>query len=143
MAPLTRNLVRGPASRLPIASLGFRFLKYMIFLLFLVNFRSWPLVWHSKFLVSSQFRLLTQILVRVFRPVVVLRFQYILLRLRLTLKPRHVKQKALVKWNESLSPIGKNPLDYEVSYSTWASECSFLVSDRISYPVYRSCITAL
>lgn len=107
MAPLTQSLVRVPAFRFPAAALGVRFLKYIAFLLFLINVRSWPLSWH----------------LRVFRPVIILRIRFQLLRLSLLFKPRQVKQRVKAKWLGGLSPVGKNPLDLTVSWNSWASEC--------------------
>lgn len=61
-------------------------------------------------------------IVRVFRPLMYLRLQYYLLRLRIIFKPRIVKQVEVQKWLESLAPIGLNPLEATTTYHTWASE---------------------
>ncbi|EGN91776.1 hypothetical protein SERLA73DRAFT_192050 [Serpula lacrymans var. lacrymans S7.3] len=82
-----------------------RGLKYVFFLLLLVNARSLPLAWH----------------VRIFRPVVYLRLQYYLLRLHLLFSSKEVKVKASNDWAESLSPVGAHPFEMTTVYKTWAS----------------------
>ncbi|KAG6828966.1 hypothetical protein H0H92_006148 [Tricholoma furcatifolium] len=79
--------------------------KYLVFLLFLVNIRSWPLAWHF----------------RVFRPVFAIRFQHTLVQLRTIFKSKAEKIKAEDEWLDSISPVGGDPLNYVVRYNTWAS----------------------
>ncbi|KAG6907549.1 hypothetical protein DXG01_008535 [Tephrocybe rancida] len=78
--------------------------KFIVFLLFLVNVRSWPLAWH----------------IRVFRPVFRIRFQHSLLRLQTIFKSKAGKIKAEDEWLDSISPVGGDPMNYVVRYNTWA-----------------------
>lgn len=49
--------------------------------------------------------------VRVFLPVLRLRLQYYLLRLRIVFKPKKVRAKILTDWGEALCPVGANPFE--------------------------------
>ncbi|KAG1824350.1 uncharacterized protein BJ212DRAFT_1260911 [Suillus subaureus] len=69
--------------------------KYIFFVLLLINFRSLPFAWH----------------IRVFLPVLRLRLQYYLLRLRILFRPKEVRAKILADWGEGLCPIGANPFE--------------------------------
>ncbi|KAG1781953.1 hypothetical protein EV702DRAFT_1177068 [Suillus placidus] len=69
--------------------------KYIILVLLLINFRSLPFAWH----------------IRVFLPVLRLRLQYYLLRLRILFKPKELRAKILSDWGEGLCPIGANPFE--------------------------------
>jgi len=53
--------------------------------------------------------------------------QYHKLRLCTVFKPPRARMLAEEKWVESFTPIGRNPLEYVVTYRTWASpdECDF------------------
>ncbi|KAF8648197.1 hypothetical protein AX16_006336 [Volvariella volvacea WC 439] len=76
--------------------------KYLLYLLFLINLKSWPLVWHF----------------RVFRPVFQIRISYRLLRLRIFLKSKKEQELEEDKWLESISPIGENPLAMSTTFYT-------------------------
>lgn len=69
--------------------------KYILLVLLLINFRSLPFAWH----------------IRVFLPVLRLRLQYYLLRLRILFKPKELRAKILSDWGEGLCPIGANPFE--------------------------------
>lgn len=87
-------------------------LKWSAALLFLVNIRSWPLVWHFK----------------IWRPIWRYQFRFLLFRMSLALKKsKREKELALDKWFASLSPVGKNPFDMVSKYRTWAGpdDCDF------------------
>ncbi|KAJ8521906.1 hypothetical protein ONZ45_g1417 [Pleurotus djamor] len=79
--------------------------KYLLYLLVFVNARSFPLVWHW----------------RVFWPVTRIRIQYRLFRLSLAFKTRSLKAALDAKWWEAAAPVGANPLESMVKYTTWAS----------------------
>ncbi|KAF4585082.1 hypothetical protein EYR40_001918 [Pleurotus pulmonarius] len=81
------------------------FAKYLLYLLVLLNIRSFPLAWH----------------VRVFQPVTNLRIKYRLFRLSLLFKSKQLKDKADADWWDSVSPIGCNPLQDTVTYTSWSS----------------------
>ncbi|KDQ23283.1 hypothetical protein PLEOSDRAFT_1048928 [Pleurotus ostreatus PC15] len=79
--------------------------KYILYLLVLLNIRSFPLAWH----------------VRVFQPVTNLRIKYRLFRLTLLFKSKKLKDKADAEWWDSVSPIGRNPFQDTVTYTSWSS----------------------
>ncbi|KAL4244040.1 THEM6/lcsJ thioesterase [Abortiporus biennis] len=85
--------------------------KYMFVALFLVNYRSWPLVWHFK----------------VLKCVLDLQARYLLLRVRCLFMSKKAKLEAREKWFDSLTPVGKNPFECCTTYSTWAGpdDCDF------------------
>ncbi|GLB45721.1 putative thioesterase-like superfamily protein [Lyophyllum shimeji] len=85
--------------------------KFAVFLLFLVNVRSWPFAWH----------------IRVFRPVTGIYIQLALLRLRLLFKSRAARLREIDQWRDSLCPVGADPFNYQVKYNSWASidDCDF------------------
>src|ERR1700685_821693 len=68
-------------------------------------------------------------LVRIFRPVLALRFRYNVLRLRTFFKAPSTKEKEFRKWFESLTPVGVNPFEAVTTYKTWASESSFVLAN--------------
>lgn len=71
---------------------------------------------------TSLRRILTPITVRVFRPVLWLRLQDMLLRLRGLFMSRKRKLVMRDKWGDSISPVGQHPIETVVPYKTWASE---------------------
>ncbi|KAH9945225.1 uncharacterized protein BXZ73DRAFT_86752 [Epithele typhae] len=98
-----------------------KFLKYCFFLLFLFQFRSWPLAWHFF----------------VWRPVFKLRGHYRLTRLLYTFSSAKVRQQKMDEWIESLSHVGVNPFDLLVDFKTWAGpdDCDYnLHLSNSSYP---------
>lgn len=101
-------------------------LKWAAALLFLVNIRSWPLVWHSEYhldffpFISCSQR--SAYVVQIWRPIWHFQLRFLFLRLRLLLKSRKEKQQALEKFFDSLPPIGQNPFDMVSKYRTWAGE---------------------
>ncbi|KAF9816981.1 hypothetical protein IEO21_03746 [Rhodonia placenta] len=111
MAPLTRRLPQFPILRLSFGSFSSRFLKYIVFLLFLVNIRSWPLSWHF----------------RIFQPIFALRLRLQLYRLSVLWKPKYVRDRAKARWLCALSPVGENPLNFTVAWRGWATpdDCDF------------------
>lgn len=79
--------------------------KYIFLLLLAINFRSLPFAWH----------------IRVFLPVLQLRLQYYLLRIRILFKPKEVRAKILADWGEGLCPIGANPFELVTVQNGWTS----------------------
>jgi hypothetical protein len=57
----------------------------------------------------------------VFLPVLQLRLQYYLLRLRILFKPKEVRAKILADWGEALCPIGANPFELVTVQHGWTS----------------------
>ncbi|KZT67849.1 hypothetical protein DAEQUDRAFT_672424 [Daedalea quercina L-15889] len=92
-------------------SLVFSLLKYAFLLLFLVNARSWPLIWHMK----------------AFKPILLLRLRWYWLQLCLLFKPKHVKWSARTRWLVEHCPVGLDPLSYVHTWRSWASpdDCDF------------------
>jgi hypothetical protein len=100
--------------------------KVLLVLLLILNARSWPMMWHcafvspvSSYLFAERFNHVT---VRVFRPVLWLRLQDMLLRLRGLFMSRRRKMLMRDKWGDSISPVGQHPIETIVPYKTWASE---------------------
>src|ERR1700733_9001929 len=60
--------------------------------------------------------------VRIFRPVIFLRFKHLLLEVRNFGQPRALKHEEGLKSLDAISPIGLNPFDSVITYKTWASE---------------------
>ncbi|KAF5378479.1 hypothetical protein D9615_007086 [Tricholomella constricta] len=79
--------------------------KYLLCLLFLINVRSWPLMWHF----------------RVFRPVFRIRLEHKLLQWRTMFMSRARKIQAEDEWLDSISPVGADPMSFSIKYNTWAS----------------------
>ncbi|KAG5646226.1 hypothetical protein DXG03_004052 [Asterophora parasitica] len=79
--------------------------KYLLFLLFLVNVRSWPLAWH----------------IRVFRPVFRIKLEHKLLQWRTMLMSRTRKIQAEDEWLDSITAVGMDPFNFPVTYNSWAS----------------------
>ncbi|EPQ57428.1 hypothetical protein GLOTRDRAFT_58778 [Gloeophyllum trabeum ATCC 11539] len=88
-------------------------LKGLFWVLILVNIRAFPLSWHF----------------RVFRPVFALRLRYLWMRvkLRLSLKPSKVRKLEMDNWYGSLAPVGADPFDMTITYNAWAGpeDCDF------------------
>ncbi|KAF8805000.1 hypothetical protein BYT27DRAFT_7142973 [Phlegmacium glaucopus] len=82
-----------------------RVAKILISLLFLLNMRSWPLMWHF----------------RVFRPVFALRLQHHWVSICSLFRSSSVKLKMSDDWWDSIAPIGDNPFTRVVTYKSWAS----------------------
>lgn len=107
--------------------------KLLICLLFLLNIRSWPLMWHCKSFRFSKYTKSDITLirncpktkkkkVRIFRPVFVLRFQYYWVSICSMFKSASEKRKMKDKWFDSITPVGEHPFKKVVPYRTWASE---------------------
>ncbi|RDB18170.1 hypothetical protein Hypma_000487 [Hypsizygus marmoreus] len=79
--------------------------KYLLFLVLLINVRSWPLAWHF----------------RVFRPVFRVRIQHKLMKWRTMFKSPAGQIAAEEEWFDSISPIGADPFNYTVKYNSRAS----------------------
>ncbi|KAF9447386.1 hypothetical protein P691DRAFT_706877 [Macrolepiota fuliginosa MF-IS2] len=79
--------------------------KWLVILLFVVNAKSWPLMWH----------------IRVFRPVFRIWFQHRLLLWRTMFCSRPVREKRIDEWLDSVSPIGEGPFDKVDVYKTRAT----------------------
>jgi hypothetical protein len=101
-----------------------KFAKLLICLLFLLNIRSWPLMWHCKFLPALYWIKLTiSLQVRVFWRVFALRLHHKwTVSICSIFRSPSVKLKREDDWWDSISPIGKNPFSMVVPYSSWASE---------------------
>ncbi|KIM37735.1 hypothetical protein M413DRAFT_448252 [Hebeloma cylindrosporum] len=96
------------ARKLPLSSvvrLAPKFAKLLVCLLFLLNIRSWPLVWHF----------------RVFRPAFARRFQHKWVKITSLFKSPAEKVRVEARWLESIAPIGQHPFKMVVPYNTWAS----------------------
>lgn len=91
-------------------SLSFHYLaklaKYTFFLLLLLNARSLPLAWH----------------IRVFRPVFAIKLRRHWLSLRTALMSRQRKEIEEDVWLDRLCPVGQDPFETVVTYTSWASE---------------------
>lgn len=85
---------------------------YAFYLLLLLNARSLPLAWH----------------IRVFRPVFAIKLRHRWLKLRTALMSRQQKDIEEDIWLDRLCPVGQDPFDTVVSYTSWASESSPFVS---------------
>jgi len=87
------------------------FFKYFVIALFLLNVRSWPIMWHFK----------------VWRPVFSIRLRFMALRLRSLFLSKEAKLEVRQKWLEKLSPVGSNPFEKVTTYRTWAGldDCDF------------------
>ncbi|TFK66392.1 hypothetical protein BDN72DRAFT_823451 [Pluteus cervinus] len=110
LAILRSSLPRVPALRLfqhhaPTVA------KYLVCLLFLLNWRSWPFVWHF----------------RIFRPVFVIRLSYRWMKLRTLFSSRTIQAIEEDRWGDALAPIGENPIAMVVPYNTSATmdDCDF------------------
>ncbi|KAF9232091.1 hypothetical protein BU15DRAFT_55414, partial [Melanogaster broomeanus] len=75
--------------------------------LLLINAQSFPMVWHARIMV----------------PLGVMRCKYHLLSYQhiLSLQPVATRHSAVVNRLESLCPVGVNPFDFAVRYTSWAS----------------------
>ncbi|RPD61061.1 hypothetical protein L226DRAFT_486149 [Lentinus tigrinus ALCF2SS1-7] len=95
--------------------------KYFVLLLFLIQVRSWPLVWHWV----------------VWRPVFAIRGRYLVHRLSNIFSSAQVRRQKNLEWLEGLSKVGSNPFDLQVTYRTWAGpdDCDFNMHlSNSSYP---------
>ncbi|KAI0325446.1 hypothetical protein GY45DRAFT_1356733 [Cubamyces sp. BRFM 1775] len=98
-----------------------RLAKYLVFLLFLVQIRSWPFTWHY----------------RVWHPVFVLRGKFLAHRLANMFRSPEVRRQKNLEWLENLSNVGRNPFDMVTVYTNWAGpdDCDFnLHLSNSSYP---------
>ena len=119
-----KSLIRVPFPRLSGGSLGYNVLRYAALLLFLVNIRSWPMMWHSEYSsIALSGCFLTCLQARVFFPVLMLRLRWYMLQLRLLFKSKQVKRSAKAKWLGELRPIGLDPFEFVHVWKNWACRC--------------------
>ncbi|KAF7795847.1 hypothetical protein EIP86_007014 [Pleurotus ostreatoroseus] len=87
-------------------------LKLVVFALFLVNARSWPLLWHWRVLV---------------RPILDIRLPYYRFLLSTAFLPAHVRVQKKAEWLARLCPVGEDPIAFEVREPAWAGpdDCDF------------------
>lgn len=124
---VVKSVALVPIPRLS-GSLGYSVIKYAALLLFLVNIRSWPLIWHCECaILSPGLCYLTCLQVRVFNPVFAVRLRWYLLQLRLLFKSTQAKRSIKAKWLGELSPVGVDPLDFVHVWKNWACECMQLL----------------
>lgn len=100
--------------------------KYIFLVLLLVNFRSLPFAWH----------------IRVFLPVLRLRLQYYILRLRILFKPKKVGAKLLTDWGEGLCPIGADPFKLVSVQHGWTSVDDADYNGHLSNSSYAKALDA-
>lgn len=100
--------------------------KYIFLLLLAINFRSLPFAWH----------------IRVFLPVLQLRLQYYLLRIRILFKPKEVRAKILADWGEGLCPIGANPFELVTVQNGWTSVDDADYNGHLSNSSYAKALDA-
>ncbi|KAF8890839.1 hypothetical protein CPB84DRAFT_1963827 [Gymnopilus junonius] len=79
--------------------------KWVLFALFLLNIRSWPLVWHF----------------RIFRPAIRLQSYRRWLYFLGLFRSKAASMKMEDDWMDSITPVGANPFTMFVPYRTWAS----------------------
>lgn len=116
----TRNL---PVSSL-IRSIP-RFGKLFVYLLFLLNFRSWPLVWHckpSRSVHSISQLCLFLVIDRLFNVVIAYHIRHSFLRFRMLFMSPSAGLKFEDDWLDTLCPVGENPFEMVVPYRSWASK---------------------
>ncbi|KAF9005136.1 hypothetical protein BDQ17DRAFT_1353889 [Cyathus striatus] len=80
-------------------------LKVFFALVFLLNIKSWPFVWH----------------IRIFKPVWILQLKYKLMRLSIYFKSKAEKAKADEDWFDSITPIGESPFGTVITYHSRAT----------------------
>lgn len=101
-------------------------MKYLLYIVFLLNVRSWPFAWH----------------IRVLTPVFRIRLQYKMVQLRTIFQTRAAQLRAEDRWFDSISPIGANPFTLSSSYKSWAGvdDCDFNGHmSNSSYPKTLDC----
>ena len=99
--------------------------KLLVLFFFLLNIRSWPLVWHRKWQMSFRlflFHIYSRSQVRVFRDVFSYRIRHSLIRARMLFLSPIAGLKLEDDWLNSIYPIGAHPFDMVVRYRSWASE---------------------
>ncbi|KAG2006297.1 hypothetical protein CC2G_002621 [Coprinopsis cinerea AmutBmut pab1-1] len=82
-----------------------KLLKAVVFVVFVLNIRSWPLVWH----------------VRIWRWAILKRLDYRLFRIRTVLHSKEKRGRLEDKWVENSIALGARPFKYTSSYHTYAS----------------------
>ncbi|KAG1903296.1 uncharacterized protein F5891DRAFT_1018610 [Suillus fuscotomentosus] len=100
--------------------------KYIFLVLLLINLRSLPFAWH----------------IRVFLPVLRLRLQYYLLRLRILFKSKELKAKILADWGEGLCPVGTNPFELVTIHHGWTSVDDADYNGHLSNSSYAKALDA-
>ncbi|KAG2159162.1 uncharacterized protein EDB93DRAFT_1118583 [Suillus bovinus] len=121
---LAFNLQKLPHSQ--STTLALSAFKYIFLVLLFVNCRSLPFAWH----------------IRVFLPVLRLRLQYYLLRLRILFKPKEVRAKILADWGEDLCPIGANPFELVSIHRSWTSVDDVDYNGHLSNSSYAKALDA-
>jgi hypothetical protein len=106
-----------------ILSLVLKIGKAAVCVLFLLNIRSWPLVWHCEFLICILYDGKAEIChsVRIFRPVIILRAHHRWVLLRAIFKSSAQKAVLEDQWLDSISSIGSDPFAKVIPFKTWAS----------------------
>ncbi|KAG0708710.1 hypothetical protein DFH29DRAFT_891685 [Suillus ampliporus] len=100
--------------------------KYVFLVLLLVNCRSLPFAWH----------------IRVFLPLLRLRLQYYILRLRIMFKSKKVRAKILTDWGETLCPIGANPFELVAVQHGWTTVDDADYNGHLSNSSYAKALDA-
>ncbi|KAF5349837.1 hypothetical protein D9758_014015 [Tetrapyrgos nigripes] len=85
--------------------------KVLLWILLIANARALPFVWH----------------VRVFRPLIYVRFEQLFVLAKSLFASKKEKERIMEEWIESISPVGRNPLKHVVVYKSFASfdECDY------------------
>ncbi|PPR04891.1 hypothetical protein CVT26_012712 [Gymnopilus dilepis] len=100
---LARNL--NPSTILHVLPKLGRAGKWLLIVLFLLNIRSWPLVWHF----------------RIFRPAIRLRLYHKWLNFIGLFRSKAFRLRVEDQWLDSIAPVGAHPFNMFVPYRTWAS----------------------
>ncbi|KAK7436758.1 hypothetical protein VKT23_009812 [Stygiomarasmius scandens] len=85
--------------------------RVFLWALLVANARALPFVWH----------------VRVFRPLIYVRFEQLFIMAKCMFSSKKTKQRVMEEWIESISPVGRSPLGQYVVYQSIASfdECDY------------------
>lgn len=104
----------------------FKGVKWSLYVLVLLNLKSFPLAWHCKFPTSPPLFFCYNLAIgRVFWPVTRIRLSYLWLRVRTLARSRKVKDIELEKWLDGISPIGSHPFQMVTTWKNYAStHCS-------------------
>ena len=123
-----------------------RALKVVIFLLFLVNARSWPLAWHCTFMfLTTETHKITLVLIDkvLVEPIVAIRARYRFHRLSTLFLPAHVREERRAEWLRKLGPVGQNPFTFEIIQNGWVGTwcLSYPYASRSTIPLTKlSCV---
>ena len=113
-------------------------LKWVLGLLFLINVRSWPFVWHCEcglhyvldvFILTVAVLHSDKVLVT---PVYEIRLRYWAFLLKNLVYSRKKRLELKDKWLQGLCPVGEDPIKFTVTVKGWAGKCPLhLVTTRI------------